>query len=260
MRIKEFEDCTWFPDVIRRGMTDYLRFVFHTGRLYEPAVDFIVEGMKKSGASRVIDLCSGGGGTIELVSSQMNQRLIVNTPVVLTDRFPNTEAYRLLQQRTKGVIGFHPTAVNATSVPHDLTGFRTIFSGIHHFHDAGVKEVLKNAIKGGQGIGVFDGGDKHVLFVALITLLHPLFFFACTPFIRPFCFSRLFFTYVIPLIPLCTMWDGALSVLKLYQPEKLLSLAQEADVDKQFVWKAGKVRNKLGLRLTYLVGYPKEQR
>jgi hypothetical protein len=42
----------------------------------------------------------------------------------------------------------------------------------------------------------------------------------------------------------------------LYKPEELLEIAKEVD-SKNYFWKAGKVRNKFGIHVTYLIGYPK---
>ncbi|MBC7424199.1 MAG: class I SAM-dependent methyltransferase, partial [Ferruginibacter sp.] len=72
----------------------------------------------------------------------------------------------------------------------------------------------------------------------------------------PFKWSRLLFTYIIPIIPLCTMWDGIVSIIHLYHPQELLKIATIVD-DKNYKWQTGKVKNKYGMHITYLLGYPK---
>jgi len=76
-----------------------------------------------------------------------------------------------------------------------------------------------------------------------------------TPFFKPFGFSRLFFTYIFPLIPLYTAWDGCVSILRMYKSQELLEIAENTN-SKNYFWKAGKVKNKLGIHSTYLIGYP----
>lgn len=257
MKLKELEDLSWFPDTIRKGMTDYLRFIFHTGDMYRPAIPLITQGVLQTKATRIIDLCSGGGGTIVSICHRVGLEVGRNIPVVLTDRFPNNASYKLLSENSKGAVLFSSGMVDAQKVPPELDGFRTIFSGIHHFSQHETEQVLSDSIKQKQGIGIFDGGDRHVLFAMLIFVLHPLLFFFCTPFIGPFRFSRLFFTYIIPLIPLCAIYDGILSVLRLYEPEELLEIAIRADKNNEYIWASGKLRNQLGLRITYLTGVPK---
>ena len=43
----EFEDLSWFPDVIREGMTDYLRFIFTIGNLYKPIMPVLEDAYNK---------------------------------------------------------------------------------------------------------------------------------------------------------------------------------------------------------------------
>jgi len=76
-----------------------------------------------------------------------------------------------------------------------------------------------------------------------------------TPFFKPFRFSRLLYTYIIPIIPFCTIWDGIVSIIRLYKPSELLKIAREVDTENYF-WEAGKKRSNFGLKVTYLIGYP----
>jgi hypothetical protein len=106
-----------------------------------------------------------------------------------------------------------------------------------------------------SGIGIFDGGDKNIFTVLGIILLHPIAFFLFTPFFKPFRFSRIFFTYLIPIIPLCTIWDGVVSIIRLHNPGQLIEMAEEVD-RVNYSWKAGTVKNKFGMRIAYLIGTP----
>ena len=117
------------------------------------------------------------------------------------------------------------------------------------------KKVLKNAVEHRQGIAIFDGGNRSFWMIFLIIVAHPVLLFLCTPFFRPFRLSRLIFTYLIPVIPFCTVWDGVISILRLYSPDEMLQIALEAEND-QYTWISGKVRNKFGMSIAFLVGYP----
>jgi hypothetical protein len=104
---------------------------------------------------------------------------------------------------------------------------------------------------------VFEGAGKHWLEILLAWTVLPVLQLLATPFMKPFRFSRLFFSYIIPLIPLCTIWDGTVSILRMYSPEQLLDLAHRADPKQTFQWQAGKVKHWSGSQVTYLVGWPK---
>jgi hypothetical protein len=257
IRLFEFEDQRWLPAVIRDGMTDYLRFIFSKGNFYEPVDSLITELLQATGSDKIIDLCSGGGGAIAQVQENIDKKYSLRVPVVLTDLFPNKPAYEFIQQETRGQITFIGHPVNAANVTPSLKGIRTIFSAFHHFDEDTARQVIQDAVKANEGIGIFDGGDKNLLFALAIVILHPLAFFFLTPFFMPFKWSRLLFTYLIPVIPFCTIWDGVVSVLRLYQPRQLLALANTI-ANNHYSWRSGKIKNSYGMRITYLVGYPKK--
>jgi hypothetical protein len=253
----EFEDLAWFPGTIRESMTDYLRYLITKVDFYRPIVPLIIEGINRSDANQIIDLCSGGGGAIEQIHNELKQLSDAEIKIILTDKYPNTSAYEFIAAKTAGEISFLQTSVDAADVPHELKGFRTIFSGFHHFDNIFAKSVLRNAVDAKSGIGIFDGGNKNILAILAILIVHPLIFFFFTPFFRPFRFSRLFFTYIIPIIPFCTVWDGIVSIIRLYKPNELLQIAKEVE-PLTYHWSSGKMKSKFGLNVTYLIGYPVE--
>ena len=91
-----------------------------------------------------------------------------------------------------------------------------------------------------------------------ILILHPLGMLLVTPFLKPFKFSRLFFTYLIPLIPLYTIWDGLVSILRLYSPKDLYKIANSIP-NHNYTWRLGQVKNVLGIKVAYLIGVPNKK-
>ncbi len=258
LHLFEFEDLAWFPDVIRKGMLDYLRYLFDTLNLYKPIGPILKEGLDVTSSEQIIDLGAGGGGNIQKVQTNLRKLTGSDVKIILTDKFPNKQAFRYLKQRTKGAIDYAEDSVDATNVPTNLKGFRVMFSAYHHFKPDAAKAILKNAVDNNAGIAIFDGGNKDLLVILGIIIIHPIVFFFLTPFFRPFRFSRLLFTYLIPLIPLCTVWDGIVSILRLYTPKDLYQFTQHLDAE-HYTWRSGKVKNKLGMKIAYLIGYPTAQ-
>lgn len=251
----EFEDLPGFPAVIRQGMTDYLRFIFNTANLYKPITPILAQGLEKTNSRTVIDLCSGSGGPVEQIQKNLSENLKKDVWFVLTDKFPNLPAYKFFKKKTHGKISCSETGVDAMQVPANLNGFRTMFSGFHHFNTQQGQRVLKNAVEARQGLAIFDGGDKNIFIILAMLILHPLIFLFCTPFFRPFRLSNIIFTYLIPIIPFCTLWDGIVSITKLYSPKELLQMGKSAGPD--YHWRAGKTKNRFGMSIAYLIGYPK---
>lgn len=253
----EFEDLPWFPDVIRSGGTDYLRYFLKWSELYKPCVDLLNTAMNETGDHALIDLCSGGGGYVEDVLNGLKAVGRSDAKITLTDKFPNIPAYEHLKEKSSGSIDFRADSVDVFDFPESLRGFRVMFSAIHHFKPEQVKLILKNAVNAGSPIAIFDGGEKGIIPVLGLLLFHPLAFLLFTPFMRPFRWSRILFTYIIPLIPLYTIWDGIVSILRMYTPDELKMLAHEVAHDK-YQWFSGKTTNRFGIKASYLIGYPKK--
>ncbi|WP_345117800.1 class I SAM-dependent methyltransferase [Hymenobacter algoricola] len=258
LQLFEFEDLPWFPKVIRAGMMDYLRFTISVLRIYQPIVPLLRAAVLQAGQPNLLELCAGAGGGTEGVWRSLRASGLPLVSVTLSDLYPQPAAWQLLAERTGGGLRYEAAPVDATAVPAALTGFRTVFSAFHHFPPAAAEAMLADAVRQQAGIGIFEGAGKHWYELLLAWLVLPVVQLLTTPFIRPFRLSRLFFTYVVPLIPLCTIWDGTVSVLRMYPPEQLLALARRADPLGRFEWQAGKVRNPLTRsEVTYLVGVPK---
>ena len=257
LRVFEFEDLPWFPAVIRAGMMDYLRFMISALGTYRPIAPLLAEGLRHTRQTHLLELGAGAGGGTETVLAALHTQGQPAATITLTDLYPQPTAWADIARRTRGAIGYEATAVNALAVPAHLPGFRTIFSAFHHFPPTAAEALLRDAVRAGTGIGVFEGAGKHWVELLLACTVLPVAQLLLTPFFRPFRLSRLVFTYLIPLIPLCTIWDGAVSLLRMYSPTELLALAHAADPLGQFTWQAGKKRHWWGPRVTYLVGWPK---
>ncbi|MBT9391724.1 class I SAM-dependent methyltransferase [Hymenobacter sp. NST-14] len=251
----EFEDLPWFPNVIRAGMMEYLRFMISALGTYQPVVPLLAEALSQTRQTRILELCAGAGGGTAGVLRRLRATGQPAARVCLTDLYPQPAAWQALRAANPG-LEFEPLPVDATAVPAGLTGFRTVFSAFHHFPPAAAEALLADAVRQRTGIGVFEGAGKHWTELLLAVTVLPVAQLLITPFIRPFRFSRLLFTYALPLIPLFTIWDGCVSILRMYPPDQLRALARRADPQGTFRWEAGKVRHWWGPQVTYLIGVP----
>ena len=249
----EFEDQSWFPKPIREGMTDYLQFVSNAFNIYKPVIPLINKGMEKSSQNRIIDLCSGGGGGILSVNKELKEVADQPFTVLLTDKYPNIPAFERASRLGGDNVLFSSAPVDAMHVPGNLRGFRTLFLSFHHFKPEDARKILQDAVKAGDPIGIFEGTERNVKSI-IPMLFSPLFVLLLTPFIRPVRLSRIVFTYLIPLIPLFTVWDGVVSVLRTYSVKELEQMTKEIDAP-DYTWEAGTKKAKGGV-VTYLLGVP----
>ena len=251
----EWEDQAWFPSFLRQYMMDFLRFVLNAGNLYQPVTPLLLHVLQQTGSTNVIDLCSGGGGAVQSIQNNIRQANDATVPFILTDLYPNHKTYERVQKEGRNEVSYYAKPVDATAVPAALRGLRTIFSGFHHFDESMALSVLQNAVEAKQGIAIFDGGNRSIGFILLILFFHPFAFLLFTPFIKPFSLKRLLFTYLIPIVPLCTIWDGIASVLRLYTAEEMTALTKRLPLNN-YQWQAGYKTNSFGIRIAYLTGYP----
>ncbi|WP_242926864.1 class I SAM-dependent methyltransferase [Pontibacter vulgaris] len=257
LQLFELEDQAWFPHIIRQGMLDFLRFMISKLKAYEAAIPLLEELLFKTNQRHITDLCSGAGGGIAGIQQDLSQRSGTPVQVTLTDLYPNISAYKYLQEQSEGALKFIAQPVDATNVPESITGVRTIFSSFHHFCPKQAQAILQDAADKRAAIGIFEGASKSWFELILFVLTFPVIILVVTPFIRPFKLSRLFFTYLIPLIPIGILWDGVVSLLRIYTPQMLQQMAQKVNAPS-YTWRAGKAGNRPGKHVIYLIGYPEE--
>ena len=117
------------------------------------------------------------------------------------------------------------------------------------------QQILQNAVDRQAPICIFEAQERNLLTLLQFSL-SPINVLLSTPFIRPFSLGRLFFTYLVPIVPLFVFWDGVVSVLRTYSVEEMTEMTKQLKDGDRFVWEVGKVKNGPVTNL-YLLGYPK---
>jgi hypothetical protein len=240
LHLVEVHDLAWCPPSLRDALTDFLAFALNLARAYDPVGPLLRRAVARAGARRIVDLCSGAGGPWRRLAAD------VGVPVLLTDLYPHRGGALALP--------FHPQPVDARAVPRALDGFRTIFTAFHHFRPAEARAILEDAVRARQGIAVFEVARRAPREIGLIafTWLGTL---AALPFLRPWRWSRFFWTYLPPVLPLVGSFDGVVSCLRTYAPAELRALVRGLD---GYDWEVGRFRAGWSpLRGTYLIGVPK---
>ncbi len=223
-------------------------------RFYKPCAILIRDVLQQSGATEIIELCSGGGGGILKLKEYLDD-FNCHPTILLSDLYPNVETYEAIKKQTGGSVDFIPQSLNALDVPVELRQMRMMFSAFHHFKQAQAKEILRDAQIKKVPIAIFDAGTTGWWNIILLILFQPLSFLLLTPFFKPFRWSRLFFTYIIPLIPLCTLWDGSVSVLRFYSEKELTQLVSQTG-NENYHWRVGHTKNTIGIKVNYVIGFP----
>jgi hypothetical protein len=256
LHLLELEDQRWFPVAVRNGATDFLSWVGSVIEApYSAFVPRLAEAMRKTGDTRLLDLCSGGSGPLRVLVRLLNRRGIP-ARATMTDLYPNVPRFEAISAMSHGEIDFSVKPVDATDVPAELEGFRTICNAFHHFQPELAKAILEDAVRKRQGIAILEFVERTPAAVANIPFAMAQSFIV-TPFLKPFRFSRLFYSWVVPLIPFTVLWDGVVSCFRVYSVEELQALvAQIPSAD--FEWDIR--RDAFGpFGSTTLIGIPKER-
>jgi hypothetical protein len=246
----EIHDHRFFPRFLRDLVTDALQAMWNAQNTYGPIVPRLERALNAAGTGRIVDLCSGGGGPWLRLSREFAQG---DQPpeIWLTDIYPNRTAFERLQAEAQ--VEFYAEPVNAMRIPAELSGFRTIFSSFHHFDPHEAREILRDAFHQRQGIAVFESASREPR-TLLVIFLVPLLTLWLVPQIRPFRWSRLLFTYVLPVIPFTLWFDGLLSCLRSYSQADLEELVSGMKAD-DYRWEIGLERGRM-VAIACLVGYP----
>ena len=146
LHLFEIHDQDWCPRPIRDAETEYLQFTIAATKPYAAMVPILVSALQRAGTRQVLDLCSGAAGPwLWLHPILVDRGLSVS--VCLTDRYPNLNALIQSSQSAEHPVGYHSQPVDATRVPDELVGFRTMFSSFHHFRPAEARAVLADAMR-----------------------------------------------------------------------------------------------------------------
>jgi hypothetical protein len=247
----EIHDHPAFPPFLRDLFTDALQSLWSFSNSYGPIVPRLRSILDHVGSQEVLDLCSGAGGPLITLAPRLPSAANPTIHICLTDKYPNHQAFR--RASLNSTFSYESRSVDAANVPADLPGVRTIFSSFHHFGPHDARNILSDAFHQHRGIAIFEVANP-AFKTMLITCSIPFLAMFLSLRARPFRWSRLFFTYIIPIIPFALWFDGLISCLRAYSQQELHTLVEGLSTPT-YQWDIGEERSGL-LPITYLIGHP----
>jgi hypothetical protein len=217
LHLFEIEDQPWLPDGLLNLITDFLEFLSYSLSIYVPLAPLINKVLMHTNSRRIIDLCSGAGGPwCQLLEEG------VEVSVTLTDRFPNHGAFLRAKDRYDGQLNYCPESVDARYVPEQLVGMFTLFNCFHHFRPADAQAILRGAVNQLMPVGIFEISERTPRTLLSVLFGVPLLALAATLLIKPRSLTRLIWTYGVPVVPVCLICDGLMSMLRIYSVNEML--------------------------------------
>jgi hypothetical protein len=255
----EFHDLEWFPAIFRDALTEWLRLLWEHADACKALAPILGTVLHESHATQVVDLCSGAGGPLIGIQRELEDtRGNVPLKAIVTDKFPNARKLEALQRNSRGMIEARLTSVDATSVPRDLNGFRTLFNSFHHFPPAQACQILRDAYEARQPIGVFEIPNRKPFGIAFSFFASFLAVLLWMPRMRPRKLAWWIFTYLVPIIPLTVAWDSWVSHLRAYTPQELLQMT--CDFSDSYGWEIRNIELQNGkFTVTCLIGLPRQR-
>ena len=254
IQLFEIEDQQWFPAWIRDSMTRLINVMHTFLETKKDLAELLKKVIDKTGKSNIVDLCSGAGGPV--IDSLKLLRKDKKLTLTLTDLYPNKKFAAKINSDPDDSVSFLETPVNAVDVPNNLGGIRTMICSLHHMKPKIVEEILTNAQEAKEGFCAIEISDNSYPKI-LWWLSIPFSFITCliiTPMAKGITIPQVVFTYLIPIIPLCFAWDGAVSNARTYTMDDIESILSKIR-KKDYTWEPGVLKGKKSKKM-YLIGYP----
>ena len=262
MQLFEFEDFNWFPRSIRDNLTRMLSLLHRWLGSTSKIAEILSELVRVSGRHCIVDLCSGDGDLMIEVQKRLHQiEGMQAVKLELTDLYPNRVTRSRIALQGFQLLSYRDEPLDATAYRDTTnTAIRTLVSGFHHMNPEQAKAILSAAMAAGDPILIYEISDnsfppKYLKYLWWIALpLNLVFGFFVAAIVRPMTFHHFFFSFILPIIPFCFAWDGAVSNIRTYTESDLQELLSDLQ-SEDYKWSIRKIDAKPSKHLC-LVGMP----
>ena len=201
MFLKELEDYSWFPPVLRKMQLEYVGWISASLAVYRP-LGKIMEGFP---SNQWTDLASGSGWPALYLKNKATNPIFIR----LTDWYPHSASEEVLKH-----MEYDPEPLNLLDFQPEAGQQYSMFNAFHHFTTQEQKQIITKMKEAKAGFIIAEVLEPSLLSFIQVTLaallVQPLSAWA----IRPFSFLRIATTYLVPIQLATVAWDGWLSVLK----------------------------------------------
>jgi len=265
VQLFEFEDQKWFSSSMRAGLTRLIIVLHKLLGIGNVLSTLIQEALKKTKSKKIVDLGAGAGGSMPQVMELIRSNADFSTvEMKLTDLYPNKKTVDSFNESSLNGISYHPDSVDATNLENAPSGLKTMVNSFHHMSPKMARQILSSAHKNKEAILIYEMAENKIplilwwLFLPLSLVVMIIMVLFMTPFVKPLTFHQLFFTYIIPTIPICYAWDGQASMPRIYALNDFEELLEGLS-DNTYTWEKGAALKENGKQLGYYVlGIPKQ--
>jgi hypothetical protein len=191
----------------------------------QPLCDLLDE----TGATEVLDLASGAGGPARVLVEEMRRAGRVPPRFLLTDLQPHVEEWKALKALHPDVIDFVAEPVDATRIPeeHSRGRVQLVINALHHFPPQLARAVLLGACENAPAVFIAEGLIRHPRSLMAISVPGIPALFASALLSRRHRVAKTALTWLSPAMLAASLWDGAVSTLRIYREEDLRELVRD---------------------------------
>ncbi|MBA3971846.1 MAG: hypothetical protein H0X46_06815 [Bacteroidetes bacterium] len=213
--MKELEDHAGFPSFLRNYQTEFIGFVVSTFNMYDAFILYLKTAVRPNLVMN--DLCSGSGEPAITIFKKSNYF----TQLILSDVYPNP--IRINDKR----VFYEMKSKDVLTMEFEREACYTMFNSFHHFTNEQKRTITNKIQSVGAEAFIVEILEPTVFCFLKVLLATTLGCILLTPFVKPFSFKRLFFTYIFPVNIFTIMFDGLLSTVKSSTAEQYKKLFTE---------------------------------
>mgnify|MGYP003664451736 CR=1 FL=1 len=263
IQLFEFEDLHWFPSWLRADMTKLIVVLQKMMGVTSVLSKLIADILIKNKIRHIVDLGSGAGGVMPDVLRNIHQDYgLEEVDLTMSDQYPDRKVIASFNMMADNCIRYAEKPLDATNLRNAPDGLKTMVNCFHHMPPKQAISILKSAESNNQPLLIYEIAENNIplliwwllLPLSLVILMIMVLFM--TPFVKPLTWKQLFFTYVIPIIPICYAWDGQASLPRMYTL-KDMDILLEGLGSKRYRWEKGIVKKSNNKKLgTFVLGVP----
>ncbi len=241
-------------------MTLYIAALHRLADTASAIVPLVQRGLDSGDTRQIVDLCSGAGGPmVEVVRRLKLRPEYAEARLTLTDLYPNQHASEDIDQQRDGWLSYCQKSVDASNIPRELTGMRTMICSLHHMPPVLARSILMDAAHKKQPFLAFELSDNSPPILDVVGRnTRRLSIDIGLDLSRASIDSlpvNLYLPY--PVVPLFIAWDGAVSNARTYTQQDLQELLSQID-SSGYHWEIGTTTSRaLPGKMSYILGVPR---
>lgn len=255
----EFNDSPQCPTFIRESILEVLGKSIRDAKVYEALAPRFIQFCQDAKVQTVLEFGAGSGESTAIFLDAVLGTGETPPRIYISDLFPMATVMAKTCATHPDTLIPLQGSVDLRNPPespgHDM---RMVLSAFHHCDAEMARQFLKKGQE--QGVAVFIAEP----FTKSLQAFFPLFLHGFTSLARNGVLSsrmrlaKFICTFLLPLIPLCLLWDGLISMVRMYSKDDFAEMVGSLpDVDLPYDWQYEEVQVPLGGTASLFTGRPR---